>query len=114
MLKTPIDIDAGIERIGDAENWREIIEDYFQVVEGLIRELHVSISKGDAQKMRQDAHAIKGSSLELLAGGMAEISAKLEAQGRNGEIEGSLELLQDLEREFCELRGFISKAKAAG
>ncbi|MCB1216807.1 Hpt domain-containing protein [bacterium] len=108
MSSTPIDVQAGIARIGDAEIWKEIVHDYIEVVEGLICEIGSSIRNQDALKLRQDAHAIKGSSLELQAGGMADLAAELEMMGRESRLDGSQEKYGQIQEEFRSLINFLS------
>ena len=114
MEQTPLDVAGGIERLGDAEIWQEIVQDYIDVCEGLITEIGNSIAAGDAQKLRQDSHAVKGSSAELLASRMASLSADLEHMGRENQLDGAERKFSELREEFARLVDFVRDASISG
>ncbi len=107
LSEVPIDIAGGVSRIGDREIWEEIVHDYIQVVEGLMTEVESAIEREDSVKLRQDAHAIKGSSLELMVHHMSRLAAELEQLGKDGKLEGSADLFRELRTEFSSVREFL-------
>jgi HPt (histidine-containing phosphotransfer) domain-containing protein len=52
------------------------------------------------EQLKRAAHNLKGSSNNLGARTMAELSAALEVLGKNGTVEGATELVTRLEQEY--------------
>ena len=57
----------------------------------------------------REAHSIKGGSANLTADTLSDIAFKLERTGSSGDLEGSLETLELLEKEFKRLEEFTKK-----
>ncbi len=73
---------------------------------GTIRQ---AIYDGDTEVVRREAHSIKGGSANLSADILSDIAFKLERTGASGGLEGSLETLDLLEKEFKRIEAFTKK-----
>ncbi len=104
---------AGLRELGGDDLLSELaglfLEDTPQRLEGL-RE---AIENGDAPAVERTAHALKGSSANIGAVAMSELTAQLQDAGRGGVLSGAPELLERLEREFERVRAELA-AEAAG
>ncbi len=61
--------------------------------EELLESLSEALERGDAQAIRQTAHALKSSSLNVGAQALGSLCRQLEALGASGEVDGAKDLL---------------------
>jgi signal transduction histidine kinase/DNA-binding response OmpR family regulator/HPt (histidine-containing phosphotransfer) domain-containing protein len=66
----------------------------------LLQSMRDAAGRGDARKLRESAHTLKGGAANLGARAMAAVCAELEKQGREGNVEGAEPLLAQLDRHF--------------
>jgi len=59
--------------------------------------------------VRKEAHSIKGGAASLTAENLAKSALDLESKGKSRELGGAGEILDNLEREFEALRGYIQE-----
>lgn len=80
---------------------------------GLLREAHQS---GEIEKIRFQAHSIKGASANLAATGLRDIAGALEMAGKEGDLNKITELMPELDRQFERLAvtllqlGYVSES----
>lgn len=94
----------------------EILEDGFPtLVETFIAdsrlrisEIRAGLEKGDADAVRRSAHSLKGSSSNVGAGVLTELSQQLEVAARDGQLQGQEETLASLEAEFLAVEKILS------
>ena len=63
-------------------------------------QLRLALEQGDARRVMQIAHSLKGSSANLGARDMAGICNQLEQRGHHGDLNGGHQLQDELEREY--------------
>jgi len=72
----------------------------------LVEDLRLALLRADAEAVRQSAHALKSSSQNVGAHGVASLSQRLEEMGRSGE-------LVDMQKYMAELDELYPKAVLA-
>jgi len=79
---------------------REIVESYLAETPRRLERLRDALLQADARDFILVAHSLKGSSAQLGARRVAEVSAELEEKGQNAELGDVAPLLAELEREI--------------
>ncbi len=97
---------------GDTDIVQELAEAFRFETPPLLKTLHVAVTEEQPELLRRTAHNLKGSSNNLGAHVMAEISAQLEAHGKNGTVEGASELITHLEQEYRRVCQALANAGA--
>jgi HPt (histidine-containing phosphotransfer) domain-containing protein len=106
----PINYDKALEEFeGDKEFLVKVLNGFLENVSAQTGTIRRAISDGDAEVVRREAHSIKGGSAILTADTLSAIAFKLERTGLSGDLEGSLETLELLEKEFKRLEEFGKK-----
>ncbi len=98
---------AGLRELqeeGDPDIVAELAEVFFEDAEVRLADLGEALERADAGSIERSTHALKGSSANLGATGMARICAKLQEAGASGDLVGAAELLGQLEEEFGRVR----------
>jgi signal transduction histidine kinase/DNA-binding response OmpR family regulator len=75
-----------------------------------LEELRQAVERGEAQKVEETAHMLKGGSGYMGAVRMSEICAGLQGLGASGELSRAPELLDELEAEFKRIRPALEAA----
>ena len=91
---------AGVRDIGRASGtdlFARIADIYMQTSPDIVRDLGEAVDQGIAETVRQRAHALKSSSANVGATGLAELCKTLESMGREG-------CLDEADTTFAELR----------
>jgi two-component system, sensor histidine kinase and response regulator len=78
----------------------ELIILFAQEAPPRIAALRDALQQGDAKRVMQVAHSLKGSSANLGATRMAALCNELEQQGRAGNLDGGLQLHAELANEY--------------
>ncbi len=89
---------------GEPSVLEQLIGPFLHAAPSQLAALRAAIGSGDAEALRQAAHALKGSSSNLGATRMAELSADLEALARSGELMPAEEAVAHLDAEFGRVR----------
>jgi HPt (histidine-containing phosphotransfer) domain-containing protein len=106
----PINLERAIDEFGgDKELLAEVISGFTAKVIEQIGTIREALSRGDAETVRNEAHSIKGGAANLTASNLAKSAFDLESKGKSRELDGAGELLDNLEREFDALRGYIQE-----
>jgi CheY-like chemotaxis protein len=66
----------------------------------LLDSLKAAVAAGDAQRLKESAHSLKGGAANLGAKAMAALCFELEKKGREGTVDGAAERLPEIERQF--------------
>ncbi len=94
---------AGIKALEGPQS-SNILEQLFEIYRStapvLIEKLYSSIRREDSVAVRESAHSLKSSSGNMGARKLFLLSAKLEELGRDQQLEGALEVLEEIERLF--------------
>ncbi len=68
-----------------------------------------AIEAGDAGTVRRESHSIKGGAANLTADALSTVAYALENMGKSENLEGGMEALEKLEKEFHRLKGYLKK-----
>jgi HPt (histidine-containing phosphotransfer) domain-containing protein len=99
-----MDFDKAVEEFeGDKEFLMEVLEGFLDNVRAQIGTIHQAITDGDAETVRSEAHSIKGGAANLTADELSRIAFELEDIDKSGALEGGIESLCRLEKEFHRL-----------
>jgi len=96
----PASLDSirNLRGVGGEKMVREVVDLYLESSSSLVEGLCSGLSQGDAEAVRQDAHALKSSSQNVGANALATLSQKLEEMGRSGELEDTDRYKVELDR----------------
>jgi HPt (histidine-containing phosphotransfer) domain-containing protein len=100
----PCDVEAFIERVGgDVELAREMallfVPDALRLLDGLAS----GVAANDAERLRQDAHALKGSAGNFDAAPTVAAALALEMMGKSGDIAGAPAVMDQLRVDLAAL-----------
>ncbi len=94
---------------------KEILDDEFPLLittfiddadQRMIR-VRSAIAGGDAELVKAEAHALKGSSRNLGAHVVGDLFAKMETLGSDTNLEGAADLLADIEKQLANTQDFL-------
>ena len=72
--------------------------------------LHVALDSGDMLLVERTGHALKGSSGNMGATGMASLGAAIQGAGQKQDIDGARALVEAMEAEFARVRETLESA----
>jgi CheY-like chemotaxis protein/HPt (histidine-containing phosphotransfer) domain-containing protein len=78
----------------------EVIDTFLSDAPAAIATLRASQAGGDAEVLRRTAHTLKSNGQTFGAAGLADLCRDLEQRAKNGEVEGTAELVDRIEREY--------------
>ena len=90
----------------------DLIENYASRSGNYCASLRSAIEAGDSSQLREQAHALKGSSRSVGAVEVTAICERLEALGASGKIEGAAQLLVELEGALPRAVSLLRRAAA--
>ena len=94
---------------------REILDDEFPLLittyvddadQRMIR-LRAAIEAGDAEQIKAESHALKGSSRNLGANPVGDLFAKMEVLGNSGQLDDVSNLLADIEASLLTTQNYL-------
>ena len=94
------------ENDGDEAFLMMVLKGFLDQAKKQIQTLREALEKGDAETVREEAHAIKGGSGILIAKTLSGVAFELETIGRSGALEGGLEVFERMERELRLLEAY--------
>lgn len=98
-VDTPMDYEKALaENEGDQAFLTTILDGFLKRAKTQMQTLRQALSSGDAETVREEAHAIKGGSGILRANALSGVALELETMGRSGTLEGGLEVFERMER----------------
>jgi signal transduction histidine kinase/DNA-binding NarL/FixJ family response regulator len=104
----PLDYYGFVEELGnDRQAANQIIESFLIKAGEQLINIKKSLSEEDFPLIHREAHTIKGGALNLLASGLASISAKIEAEAKAGNSEHITDNLETLKLELEKLSSFM-------
>jgi two-component system, sensor histidine kinase and response regulator len=93
----PLDMETTLKRFdGDKEFLMELMLEFLDHLPQQLETLVEAAKKGDVKLLEREAHTIKGAAGNLGASNLADLALKLEMHGRNGELSGVVELIENL------------------
>ena len=106
-LKTLVDKD-------DPDFLIELLEDYMNDSKENLKAIRYAIQAKDTVTVVKTAHTLRGTSSNIGAVNMTELSKQLEHLGREETLEGAIELIDQLEGEFIEVKSELEKETVRG
>jgi two-component system, sensor histidine kinase and response regulator len=107
--------DAAVETfMGKADVVKKVLTGHVAKIDGQIAKLREAVGAGDMEKVRAEAHAIKGGSLNLEIRRLGLTAADLEKAGADGDTEAAARFLTLLEFEFEEFKKVYEERFADG
>ena len=85
---------------GEPDIVQELAEAFQFETPPLLEALRQAVAEGQSEALKRAAHNLKGSSYNLGARSMADLSAELEILGKSGTVEGAAALVTRLEWEY--------------
>ncbi|MBT3259731.1 MAG: response regulator, partial [Deltaproteobacteria bacterium] len=97
----PMDYEEALaENDGDEAFLMMVLDGFLERAGAQMETLRQALKNGDAERVREEAHAVKGGSGILMANALSEVALELETLGRSGALEGGLEVFERMEREL--------------
>jgi len=94
---------------GEPDLLVELAEMFDEDASTRLRALREALERGDAESLKQTAHALKGSAANLGARRMAHMAARIEElAGGSESLKGMTDLLEELQSEFKGVRAELS------
>jgi CheY-like chemotaxis protein len=103
----------GPQRDGEPDKLARIVGLFIDDVPLRLDELRQAVERGEAHKVEETAHMLKGGSGYMGGVQMAKICAEIQELGASGELSRVPELLDDLEAEFERVRPVLEAAVTA-
>ena len=105
-----IDLDVALKRVGGNETILKTVAKAFLAASGKqFDDVEQAVREGDAEKLRFTAHTFKGTVLNFEARKTASVAQVLEDMGREGKVQGADELLEQLRRNYLEMKTEMEK-----
>jgi two-component system, sensor histidine kinase and response regulator len=102
-----------LDRVGgDEELLREVAQLFLQEYPSLMGQLEEAVAQGDAGRVMEAAHTMKGSLATLGAEAGTRIAQELETMGRHRMLSGSRETCRALAAQLSELQNELEKVAA--
>jgi len=98
VLKRLKEMTAG----SDPAFFKQVIRMYIDQSAELVKSIAIACREKNATQLAQDAHKLKGSSLNVGAKKVSDTCLRLERNGKNGETNGCEPLVAQLQRDFSE------------
>jgi CheY-like chemotaxis protein/HPt (histidine-containing phosphotransfer) domain-containing protein len=110
--KTPIDFEKALkEFVGNKTVLMKVLNGFVENARGQIGILRQAITDGDADRVRREAHSIKGGAANLTAVELSRTAFEMENIGKSGSMERGIGVLKRLEKELNSLDVYISTLK---
>lgn len=102
-----VDLDRALARVGgDREVYHELLGMLFEDAAGQIGDMREAIDRGDARRVEQTAHSLRGAAASLEAGPLRDTALWLETLGREDRLANAEGMLAELEVELERLHRF--------
>lgn len=88
---------------GDFDLLREIIDLFLDEAPKLAGEIRTAVARNDAAALTRSAHRLKGSAANLSAQRVVHLALRLEAMGRQEQVEDAEPLCEDLHQAIAEV-----------
>jgi HPt (histidine-containing phosphotransfer) domain-containing protein len=109
-----LDADAleSLKDLGGEAFLAEVIDTFLSDAPALVATLRTAQEQGETEELRRVAHTLKANGQTFGAGRFAELCRELEERARDGEVDGSVELVERIEREYDALREALAALRA--
>ena len=110
---TPVDMDRLNDMTdGNAENFRELVELYFDQTAKQLAQIAAAVRANDADAVRCVAHSCAGASATLGMVRIVPLLRELERQGVEGALTNAAQVCENAEREFEQIKKFLADQPA--
>jgi HPt (histidine-containing phosphotransfer) domain-containing protein len=99
---------------GNEVIFAEVVKCYLTESPQLIQAISTFVTTQNAQMLDQAAHKFKSSSASMGAIFLSQLCLQLEIMGKSGNLQGSLEILSQLEQEYQQVTIALQQKIAAG
>ncbi|MDY6971928.1 MAG: response regulator [Thermodesulfobacteriota bacterium] len=107
IKSVPMNFEKAVEEFeGDEDFLMEVIEGFLANVKTQIGVIRQGIADSNADAVRKEAHSIKGGAANLTADELSEVALELENMGKTENLDGGIETLERLEKEFYRLEEY--------
>lgn len=111
----PIDMDRINDATGgDEEFLAELVAIFLDDAQLRLEEIKGAVDSGDPSELKKTAHKLKGSSANMGANGLMNISKEMENMGSAGEVDGADTHYEALVVEFARVKDALEKLMAGG
>jgi len=110
---TVMDVVTAVEEFGDADTVKIVARQLIDHVDGQLQTIREAITNGDRERIRREAHAIKGGAATMEAAALSNAAAHLENVSPDGPMEELGTGLGNLENQYYRFREFVSQWKGA-
>jgi signal transduction histidine kinase/DNA-binding response OmpR family regulator/HPt (histidine-containing phosphotransfer) domain-containing protein len=108
-----MDVVTAVEEFGDAGTVKIVARQLIDHVDGQLQIIRDAITVGDRDRIRREAHAIKGGAATMEAAALSDAAARLENLSPDGPMEELGTGLGILENQYFRFREFVSQWKGA-
>ena len=108
-----MDIATAVDEFGDADTVKIVAHQLIENVDRQLEQIRESIAAGDRERIRKEAHAIKGGAATMEAMALSQAAAHLENLSPEGAMDEIGAGYGTLEKQFCRFREFVSQWKEA-
>ena len=91
----------------DVEFETELLEAFLEASPGVLEQMRAGVDSSDADVVRAAAHTLKGSSRAIGANHVGEVCETLEIKAREADLDGTAELLEQVEARYGEVAAYI-------
>lgn len=108
-----LDVAIAVEEFGDAETVKTVADQLIGHVVDQLTVIRTSISAGDRERVRKEAHAIKGGAATMEAAALSAVAARLEKRCTDGTMAEIRLDFSELTKQFHRFREFVSQWEGA-
>ncbi len=101
-----------LRELGGEDFLAEVIDTFLSDAPDLVATLRTTQRQGDAEELRRAAHTLKSNGQTFGAGSFSELCRELEERARTGEIDGTGELVDRIEREYDGLQETLAALRS--
>ena len=97
---------TAMERIGDMDFVKELLQDFLDAIDEDMSNLKRMIAEDDVESIRISAHTFKGTGANLSLDAISEVGKKLEMAAKEGRKDDFESFYQDLSDEMIKFKNF--------
>ena len=106
-----MDVATAVDEFGDAETVKTVADQLIQRVGDQLHVIQQSISAGNREQVRKEAHAIKGGAATMEASALSAAAARLEERGLDATTVDLHADFGELKKQFYRFREFVAQWK---
>jgi CheY-like chemotaxis protein len=110
------DLDASaiesLRDLGGDDFLAEVVDTFLSDAPALVATLRTASVEGNTEDLRRTAHTLKSNGQTFGAGRFSELCRELEERARRGELDGTAELLDRIEREYAALEKTLTALRS--